>query len=388
MKKISFLFFPLGGLITGVVAFSSFATLPVSLLIIPLWYYSPGRLLAGLTIFLYFSSAAWSLPFGSAEFFDTNIWIAILDLFLAVLIPSIPFVLFHFKNKKHRVGGLIMAMILIIFPPFGLTSWSHPLMSTGVWLPGTGWAGIIITIFLMPVLCYKPVFVVIPIISGIFFANTHSCLIVPQGWKGLDTEFSGNINRRAEFTPLVFEDLVNDLNQQKKIIEKLNDPVNKKYKYILLPEGVGGTWLPGTTQLWNHNLRWPGTVIIGATSISGNLKDNVVLSISQKKVEIIYKQRQPVPLSMWFPGKEYSFSANWFYNPVVIFNNKKVAFFICYEQFLIWVILHSMLHDPELILAVSNVWWARKTQIPMIQNNIMKSWSRLFSLPLITANNY
>ena len=60
---------------------------------------------------------------------------------------------------------------------------------------------------------------------------------------------------------------------------------------------------------------------------------------------------------------------------------------ICYEQLLIWPILQSALHKPDVIIAIGNGWWATGTSIPEIQLASMKAWARLFGLPLATAFN-
>jgi Carbon-nitrogen hydrolase len=60
---------------------------------------------------------------------------------------------------------------------------------------------------------------------------------------------------------------------------------------------------------------------------------------------------------------------------------------VCYEQLLVFPLLVSMAHDPDLIVGVANDWWARDTNIPAIQGQALKAWGRLFRLPVISAVN-
>ena len=64
-----------------------------------------------------------------------------------------------------------------------------------------------------------------------------------------------------------------------------------------------------------------------------------------------------------------------------------VAYSICYEQLLVFPILISMAHDPDLIVGAANDWWARGTSIPTIQGQALDVWGRLFSLPVVRATN-
>jgi hypothetical protein len=65
----------------------------------------------------------------------------------------------------------------------------------------------------------------------------------------------------------------------------------------------------------------------------------------------------------------------------------KVAPLICYEQLLVWPILHSMLRDPEVIAAAGDGWWTAGTSIVPIQRAATQAWARLFGIPLVMSFN-
>lgn len=132
---------------------------------------------------------------------------------------------------------------------------------------------------------------------------------------------------------------------------------------VVLPESAVGNWTPTVERLWTTALEdRPLTVLAGAVVINAQGYDNVLVAISGLGGRILYVERMPVPGSMWQPwrswvGKSGGVHANVFANPVVDLGGRKLAPLICYEMLLVWPVLHSMLHDPDMIVAVGNGWW-------------------------------
>lgn len=382
----AWIIYPLAGAITGLVAWGNNpATMPVALAIFPLWYYAPNRWTAWAVMLFYFMAAGHGLPLASMQYFQAGFLPAFSDLALACLIPSLPFLFLFFQNKKSRLAGLVLASIIIMVPPFGLTCWTHPLASTGIWLAASGWPGLIMALALVPFFGRWPVLLAVPVFFGL--TNNQATLSSPStAWGTLDTHFSGQPGRRNNFVKSRLN--LADLGQQAKTVALVNQ-TNDKIQFLLLPESSGGNWSAGIDLLWQSMLTWPGTVLVGATVPAGDFQDSVILEVARdKKTRIIYRQRQPVPMSMWCPGKAGSYLAHWFGDPVVRIGGYKVAFVVCYEQFMSWPILQSAWYQPDIFAATSNVWWSADTNIPTIQHNIMLAWSRLFSVPLITATNF
>jgi len=65
----------------------------------------------------------------------------------------------------------------------------------------------------------------------------------------------------------------------------------------------------------------------------------------------------------------------------------RLAVLICYEQLLVWPILHSAFERPTLIVGVSNAAWTSHTNIPAAQEACLRAWSRLFGIPFVSAVN-
>lgn len=79
--------------------------------------------------------------------------------------------------------------------------------------------------------------------------------------------------------------------------------------------------------------------------------------------------------------------ADFFANPSMMVAGRRAAPLICYEQLIVWPVLQSMLHKPDLIIGVGNGWWADGTSIIAIQRASIEAWARLFGLPLVLASN-
>ena len=65
----------------------------------------------------------------------------------------------------------------------------------------------------------------------------------------------------------------------------------------------------------------------------------------------------------------------------------RLAVLICYEQLLVWPMVHSALESPTLIVGISNATWTKHTYIPAAQEACLKAWSRLFGIPYVSAIN-
>src|SRR5690606_5399429 len=127
---------------------------------------------------------------------------------------------------------------------------------------------------------------------------------------------------------------------------------------IVLPESAFGVWSPTTEELWGRYLAGSDvTVAGGATAIDPAGYDNVTTEFTPERSRIIYRQRMPVPLSMWQPWIRGTARAHFFENPVTEFGAVRVASLICYEQLLLWPVIQSMFHDPDVVVATGNGWW-------------------------------
>lgn len=368
--------------------------LPVAVLFPALWAMSPSRLTAVLVSAGYFLAASRELPQGVANFYGADLWPGLL-LWTAA---SLSFIGVHAALWKGRPEGkspgvgrtglaiaarYLAALVLIGFPPFGIIGWAHPLTATGVLFPGWGWWGLVAMTAGLAMMTsrYWPAATIV--LGGLWLwsAATWTSPNLPEGWKGVDLELGQKLGRDGS------------LDYHRDLIATVRTAAGEKTRFIVLPESALGFWTPTVAKLWSQGLRGSAlTVIAGAAVIDPGGYDNIMVAISADEARILYRERMPVPVSMWQPWRAWTGQgggarANLFGNPVVRSDGQKLAALICYEQLLLWPVLQSMLHSPTAIVAPGNGWWTAGTSIVAIQNVSVIAWAKLFGLPVVTAFN-
>jgi hypothetical protein len=66
---------------------------------------------------------------------------------------------------------------------------------------------------------------------------------------------------------------------------------------------------------------------------------------------------------------------------------KRLGFLVCYEQFLTWPLLSLMSQKLDVIVAPANLWWGKDTSLPGIQGAVVRLWSRLFYVAVVSTVN-
>ncbi|WP_027488990.1 MULTISPECIES: conjugal transfer protein TraB [Rhizobium/Agrobacterium group] len=347
-----------------------------------LWSLARTRLQTTAISAAYFLAASRGLPQGVANFYSSDIWPG----FLLWLIASSAFVTIHSVLWTDRKGWqksfrYMAACGAMAVPPFGILGWAHPITAAGVLFPGWGWWGLSamaagLAIMVTP---YRPAAATAMIGFWLWSAAEWTTPILPTSWTGVDLEMAASLGRDAS------------LEQQSALIElvRRQGPAD----IVVLPESALGFWTPTLARLWQRALTETGTTVIaGAVLIDAKGYDNVLVSISADSSAILYRERMPVPGSMWQPwrslvGERTGAKAHFFANPVVELDDFRIAPLICYEQLIVWPVLQSMLNDPDVIVAVGNGWWTSGTSIVDIQRTSALAWGRLFGKPVILSFN-
>lgn len=349
-----------------------------------LWAQAPSRTTAALVSAAYFLAASRGLPQGVAAFYAADLWPGLL-LWLAA---SLSFVLVQtvaWSRRTDRVRALryLVATAAMALPPFGILGWAQPLTATGVLFPGWGWWGVAATVTGLGLTATRHWRWTLPVLAGAWAwsAATWQEPRAPDGWIGLDLELGQSLGRDASLT------------QHRDLIAAVRETADTGIDTVVLPESALGLWTLGVAQLWQDGLRGTGfTVIAGAAVIDRSGYDNVLVAISAEGARVLYRERMPVPVSMWQPWRAWSGEAggaraHLFADPAVDFGGARIAPLICYEQLILWPVLQSMLHGPDVLVAVGNGWWTEHTAIVAIQMANATAWARLFDLPLVTASN-
>lgn len=374
-----------GGVTAGAIGWSGNPlTIPTAMAFPALWAFSPSRMVAACVSAGYFLAASRGLPQGVTNFYGSQFALGLVLWFAA----SLAFVAVHATvwtsiNGWRRALGYATAATVMSVPPFGIVGWAHPITASGILFPGWGWLGLAAAAFLMLAVTTSRWPIAVALL-GAFWAWSATSWVrpnPPEGWVGLDTRFRGSGGQYASYA------------QQVETIAVVKSAAAKGAEVIVLPESAAGLWTATVERLWARELAGSGvTVILGAAVVDQSGYDNVLMKISNEGRQILYRERMPVPVSMWQPwlawvGQGSGARAHVFANPIVDVDGVKIAPLICYEQLIIWPVLQSMLYDPDIIIATGNGWWTDKTRILNIQTVTAQAWASLFGSPLVMAFN-
>lgn len=358
--------------------------LPAALLFPVLWAQARSRRITVLVSAGYFLAASRGLPQGVANFHATDLWSG----FLLWIVASLSFVAVHAALWTRHPGRgkavrYLTAATLMAVPPFGIVGWAHPVTAAGLVFPGWGWWGLAIITAGLAIMTTRWWPLAALALGGFWLwsAATWTPPDRPAGWNGMDLRQGKKLGRDIS------------LGQHRKLIVAVRAAAGHGARVVVLPESTLGLWTPTVQRLWQEELRGSKiTVIAGAAFVDQSGYDNILVAVSEHEAAIVYRERMPVPVSMWQPwlgwtGRAGGARAHFYANPVAELRNSKIAPLICYEQLIVWPVIQSMLHAPDLIVATGNGWWAAGTSIPAIQQTSATAWARLFAIPIVIAFN-
>lgn len=370
-------------IIAGTVGWSGHVLLlPVAFTFPVLWALARTRLTAAFVSAGYFLATSRGLPQGVATFYSSDLWPGL----LLWLCASLSFVAVHtalWTKVGPRPPHYLLAAVLMAIPPFGITGWAHPITAAGVLFPGWEWWGLAATTAgLMGLVTRMWPAVAIALLgfwswSAAFWTEST----VPGAWQGVDLEFGASLGRDTS------------MQRHRDLIATVTERASGDIRHIVLPESSLGFWTPTVERFWVRALQGTDiSVIAGAAVVDAGGYDNVLIAISGDGAQLLYRERMPVPGSMWQPwrpllGASGGARAHLFANPTVAVGNGRAAPLICYEQLIAWPVLQSMFHDPDVIVAVGNGWWTKGTSIVAIQRASTQAWARLFGKPVILSFN-
>ncbi|MUZ74452.1 conjugal transfer protein TraB [Agrobacterium vitis] len=371
-------------IVAGTIGWSGHVLLlPVALTFPILWALARTRLTAAFVSAGYFLAASRGLPQGVATFYSSDLGPG-LALWLCA---SIGFVGVHAALwtgcNRARPFCYLAAALLMAISPFGITGWAHPITAAGVLFPGWGWWGLGVATAGLAGLVSRiwPAVAIVLIGFWAWSAALWTEPKLPEGWRSVDLKLGASLGR--DMSMQRYRDLIATVKAQ----------ASGDVRNVVLPESALGFWTPTVERLWLLALRGTDvTVIAGAAIVDPEGYDNVLVALSSDGARILYRERMPVPGSMWQPwrgllGASGGARAHFFENPVVTVASKRIAPLICYEQLIVWPVLQSMFEDPDLVVAVGNGWWTKGTSIVAIQRASAEAWARLFAKPIVFSFN-
>ena len=283
--------------------------------------------------------------------------------------------------------SLLFALAATALPPLGVIGWLSPLNAAGMLFPGMGWIGLVLAVGTMLAMHSvltghgRPgvfadisrsmlLLAVIVAIGANVYASPASA---PPGWVGVQTHIlpsKGNVLRAIQ-------------NDQSIIDAGLAQ--GKEAKVVIFPEAALENWLPGTRQQFAEAVP-PGQVwLIGAQA-----------GRSDALVAVTHDRATAMPLAKaaglllggdWQPWRRDTLRPAWVQR-VFTLGGTRVWAALCVEQVQPWTWLEALWLRPEVILAMSNAWWApRGNAAPGIQEASTKAWARLMGAPIVWAAN-
>lgn len=363
------LLLPTAALAIGIISYGSmWWTIGLSILFPVLLFHAESRFEAFSISLFYHLGATRALALSAARFYGDDQFFGVITWALGNAINGLIYAAVWSGRPQVRLYSGLLGMILTALPPLGVLGWANPLTAAGVIFPGSGLAGFLYLMSLaMSLATGSRGFIKVFLLLSLWCHSTAK-VSGPMNIEGLSTSFHKTSDGGR-----------GDYPRQVALIKKVQE---SSAEIVLLPEGmVTGGWTEVSETLWSKKSR--KTVLIGAELLS----DRPANAMVNTRTGSVYRQRQPIPFSMWRPFDEESFEAGWFSTPLIEVGGKKLAPLICYEGFLVWPIVHSFLSGAQGILATANFWWADGDQIPKVHGSILKSWSRLFSLPYAVSVN-
>ncbi|MBC3884940.1 nitrilase-related carbon-nitrogen hydrolase [Undibacterium griseum] len=355
-----------------------------------LWSLAGSRWCAGMIALAYYLMASRGLPFGAGIFFAESApaWFSWALWFAAGLVNALPWLLLWSETPRRKAWTLPAALALTALPPVGFVGWVNPLTAAGVLFPGLGFVGLacLVVGLVLTVLRRWPA---VAILASVAVASNIVALQAKpepwvSAWSGQDTAFARLQTAAAP----------NFLAEGQRMAQVLMIAGQlQPGRVLVMPETV----LPRVRQVNDFNasmladlsarLKAKGSaVLIGAEVVGpGHQLQNALVVLGDESAPLV--QRVPVPIGMWRPWSAESIAADPLASGIALVAGRKVAYLICYEQLLVFPLLVSMAHNPDLIVGSANDWWARDTSISTIQRQSLWAWGRLFSLPIISATN-
>ncbi|MBL0161864.1 MAG: hypothetical protein IPP47_33130 [Bryobacterales bacterium] len=336
------------------------------------------RLRATTVAIAYFGAVSWPMIEAARNFQIAGpsvLWAA------ASALLAFPWCIAWSSNRSQVWWRCPFALLFAAIPPIGLIGWASPLVSAGVLFPGTGWFGLIV-IAALPGLVLQPTLRLATITAAIMVsAATNHEFIEPA---------RAAIVRRSRHQPRESDCAEAILTADDQL---QTTALNSASAVTVLPEAVVNRWTEATATFWEPTITTlkatDRTALIGAglPLPAPDEYRNALIPIGAE-APAPFIQRVPVPIGMWKPfGPKNGVPLHLLGPGTLTLQGHRAAVLICYEQLLVWPILCSAAEHPTLLIGVANEYWTKPTPIPSIQRACLHAWSRLFSLPLVTATN-
>lgn len=358
-----------------------------------LWMEADSRLTAFFMSCAFYLAMSRGIVPGAYVFFRDGSFIRAITLWVtSAIVLAAPWGIFWPSSSDTVIRKAIKTIAVLcasIPPPLGLIGWGNPLTITGLFLPKTGWYGLLLVIgFYVTAKMHRKwrIFMALLIVFTIPFCRIEDRSL--RIMQGVNTTFgrlasgSGDFDAQYERERQVF-----------RLLCKMRSNGEFNANIIVLPETLIGRMNPTTQRRWEEFFQSMSglTFVAGAEIPQGRKYDNVMIAFEGDGQNQKAAQRFPVPFSMYRPFSGSGANAFLFSlgeDATLQIKGLKIGCLVCYEQFLTWPFLSLLSTKPDVIIASANLWWCKDTSLPEIQSNTVALWAALFDLPVVTAINH
>lgn len=338
------------------------------------WAWSRSRAGASLTMFIYYLAVNWLIVPSWYGFYDEDInqvpvgvavWITLSAL------NTIPWLLLWRENDRWLFVRLVAVALLGVLPPWGFVHVAYPFLSTAFIAPASGVVGLIGGVWLLAQIVRRPFLIIIPVALFIWTTHPYENYGAPSGWVGSDTRVTSShpgLDLKMSFRAM-----------SSAAIALARDEA----KVLVLPESIGGLTSSAAAPIFDR-LRDRTIVAGGLRTLPDRGYEAVLFEYSNehRAGRNLYTQRVPVPIvSKLWPDLSRP-------NAVTI-ANRRVGPLICFEAFVPWPVLASIISNADTLVVSSNfAWTSFGMPIATVQEATVLAWARLFNVHTVFATNW
>jgi hypothetical protein len=360
---------------------SSIAASPVVLL---LWVLARNRTTAFLSFFPYMIVAGRDVPVVIARYtgLDTSIgWAIVLNY--SALISALTLLGWHIQLSR-RMLGMMVVMVLLTLPPAGSLIYASPLTGAGYWFPGSGSAGLLLTVLAIICAALASEKKSTPAILALIACLVTSIL----SHSTFDEPNSSRIKAIQTSLGVYPINLDEQWERQFKLLEIARKGLASEAEIVVLPEEVAGVMQPRFEWMWldmgAEYAKKNKTLLVGKDVMinpSGKRLKNALVGYGKHPQLAIASA--PVPIGSWKPWvsqRELHFPANWFGSASIKLDHGHLNIFFCWEELMMWPWLWSSILNPDPIatITVVNHWFAEGLSITDSQQRSASSMAKLY----------
>jgi apolipoprotein N-acyltransferase len=354
------------------------------------------RATAFLVAFAYYGAAARAVPGILHGFFPGLSRAACLSLWaLHGAVLALPWMLAWAGPDTpawRRGAGAALALLVLSLPPLGLFHWASPLLAAGLLFPGWRWAGLLLALGWMALLAAgspRRQAVRAVLLGGVLLALGANAVYrappAPAGWVAVSLALGKSPELWSE-----------EMGARRALLAgRALRELRQGARVVIFPESISGSNRRAQADLWRPvalaAARRGATVLVGEESWDRGrtgFRNALVAYGSAGEETVVASSRVPMPLGDWKFGIEEGAATDVFGDDVVALQGRRVAFSLCYEDFLLWTHRGLLAGRADLLVSATNQWPSSGTSAETGQDLSRAALARLAGVPLLTAKNH